>query len=118
MFNGPPQGITMEAWKVLRPSVSGFVTLKRKDQWVKRYAQIDGMRRIFTYRKTEEDKPNKYQTDWKYQIDLTCAKVKKGMRNENQPYILIEGSDCDGQTDLRILLDSYQSFDKWFRIIR
>ena len=76
------------------------------------------MRRIFTYRKTEEDKPNKYQTDWKYQIDLTCAKVKKGTRNENQPYILIEGSDCDGQTDIRVLLDSYQSFDKWFRIIR
>ena len=112
-----PSGISKETWEILRPSISGFVTLKRKDQWVRRYAKIDGSRRIFTYRKTEEDKPDKYQTEWKYQIDLSCAKVKKGMRNEKEPYIYIENKDCD-QTVLRVSLESNQSFDKWFRIIR
>ena len=39
-----------KALDVLRPSISGYVTLKRKDNWVRRYATINGTSNTFSYR--------------------------------------------------------------------
>ena len=72
---------------VLRPSISGYVTLKRKDNWVRRYATIDGKKNTFSYRRNLQDKEENFS------INLLKSKIKKGLRNETQPYIFIQEID-------------------------
>jgi hypothetical protein len=58
-----------------------MVTLKRKKQWVKRYAIIEN--NIFTYKKSKTDKKEKRV------IDLTKANVLLGESSQTAPYIYI-----------------------------
>ena len=64
--------------------ISGNVTLKRKANWVQRYATIDANQAIFSYKNKKTDKL------YKYQIHLNNAIVKTGMSNR-QPYMIIQG---------------------------
>ena len=57
-------------------SIEGIVTLKRKNQWVKRYAKVDGPNQIFAY-KDEQSVQN-----WKYEIKLNNSRILKGYKNE------------------------------------
>ena len=59
-------------------SIEGAVTLKRKNQWVKRYAKVDGPNRMFAY------KDDQSVSKWKYEISLKNAKIMKGFKNETQ----------------------------------
>ena len=64
--------------------------MKRKDNWVKRFAFIDGPSRTFKYKN--------YFGDKEFKFELNLAKednviIKKGMRNFNQPYFTIKKSD-------------------------
>ena len=43
-------------------SIEGIVTLKRKNQWVKRYAKVDGPKQLFAYKDDQAGK------EWKYEI--------------------------------------------------
>ena len=62
-------------------SISGWVTVKRKTAWVKRYAAVEN--RIFSYKNTATDKRAKYTAD------LRTARVMLGQQDDNKPYIFI-----------------------------
>lgn len=98
---------------VLRPSISGYVTLKRKDNWVRRYATINGKKNVFSYRRNLQDKEENFS------INLLKSKIKKGLRNETQPYIFIqEIDDSNAQNNVvRVSFDQQTDFEKWMRII-
>jgi hypothetical protein len=53
-------------------SIEGYLNLKRKTQWVKRYGKIDKC--IFTYKNNQNDKNDKAK------IDLREANIKLGER--------------------------------------
>ena len=46
-------------------------------------------------------------------MDMKNAKVKRGLRNESQPYIYIQ----EGQVIIRICLEQQDKFEKWLRIV-
>ena len=62
-------------------SIEGWVTLKRKKQWVKRYAFVQD--NIFVYKDSPTDKREKAR------IDLRTAKVMLGQIDNSAPYIYI-----------------------------
>ena len=47
-----------------------------------------------------------------FKIDLTKAKVKKGLRNETQPYIYMK----EETVIIRISFHNDSEFEKWLRI--
>ena len=61
--------------------MEGYVTLKRKSQWVRRYAIIEGS--VFSYKEKKTDKKVKTH------IDLRSAKVMLGQKENSAPYIYI-----------------------------
>ena len=71
----------------LRPSIQGYVTLKRKESWVKRFAVIDGPTRSFKYRNYYGDKTDKFVLSLAKEDSII---IKKGMRNKKTPYFTIE----------------------------
>lgn len=58
--------------------------LKRKSQWVRRYAMVDGPARMLHYKNTKSD------AGWKYSFDLSMAKISQGTSNNMLPYLQIE----------------------------
>lgn len=66
--------------------------LKRTSSWVRRYAFIDGPARMLHYKNTKSD------MGWKYSIDLSMAKVNKGLRNGMQPFLFIEPDAKESET--------------------
>ena len=68
----------------MRASVSGYVTLKRKGNWVRRYATVNGANQTFTYRNKQSDKLEKFE------INLAKAKIKRGIQTDTTPYMVIE----------------------------
>jgi hypothetical protein len=70
---------------IRRLQIEGMVTLKRKTQWVKRYAKIVDC--VFTYKKQKTDRADKAR------IDLRNAKIMLGQRDPASnlaPYIYIQ----------------------------
>ena len=64
--------------------LQGNVTLKRKTNWVQRYATINAHTNMFSYKNNKNDKFEKYK------IDLANATVKTGIADK-MPYMIIEG---------------------------
>ena len=95
-----------------RRSISGFVTLRRKDNWVRRYATVNGVAQTFSYRNQQSDKADKYS------FSLIGAKIKRGVL-QSKPYIVIEGDGLvknkdkkavGGNQSLRISFESDDEF--------
>ena len=57
---------------IKRLTIEGYLNLKRKKQWVKRYGKIEKC--IFTYKNNQGDK------NYKAKIDLREANIKLGQR--------------------------------------
>ena len=78
--------------------------MKRKQDWVKRYAKIDSQ--VFTYKKTKQDK------DVRQTIDLRLAKIKYSARAaKGEHYIQLQsGSSSDL---ILIEFTNPQDFDRW-----
>lgn len=74
-----------------------MVTLKRKNQWVKRYAIVSN--NLFSYKKSKKDNNEKRV------IDLTKAKVLLGESNKTSPYIYIQKDPFNPEA-IRVRLDS------------
>lgn len=86
-----------------------MVTLKRKKQWVKRYAIINN--NIFTYKKSKTDKKEKQI------IDLTSAKILLGESSKTAPYIYIQKDPFNPEA-IRVRLDNQELFLKWLEMVQ
>lgn len=48
---------------------------------------------------------------------MKSAKIKKGMRNESQPYIFIENLSETPSVVVRVSFETQEQFDQWLRIV-
>lgn len=69
-----------------RNSISGYIHLKRKDRWVKRYAKVDIEERCFSYKSNAKDMKIRHT------IFLAEAKIK---RSKTEKIIFIEKGTND-----------------------
>ena len=91
-----------------RNSIQGYVQLKRKDIWVKRYAQVDIEERSFSYKNSAKD------IKIRHTIYLTDdAKIKRS-KTENNIHIQ-KGTTCNrSSTDgVRLTFNKSQELEEW-----
>ena len=72
---------------------------------------MNGRTKLFSYRSNISDKQEKFS------LDLKSAKIKKGMRNESQPYIFIENLSETPSVVVRVSFETQEQFDQWLRIV-
>ena len=65
-------------------SISGQLQIKRKDDWVSRFVQVDCRSRVLAYKNNRNDKQYKYFMDL-----LNCSFMKGNRQNDKEPFILV-----------------------------
>jgi hypothetical protein len=89
--------------------IEGQVKLKRKKQWVKRWATVEN--NTFSYKGSNTDK--KVKTT----IDLRTAKVMLGQSENSAPYIYI-CKDPFKPEAIRIAFDNAETFNLWLEVVQ
>ena len=76
---------------------------------------MDGPGRRFMYKNKQEDK------QWKYDLNLTKCKIKRGLNSDSTPYIVIDDT-VDGPRKskaiqvLRVAFETSNTFLNWLKI--
>ena len=93
--------------------MSGYINLKRKDLWVKRYATVDIDEHSFSYKSSASD------SKIRHTIFLTDAKIKRA-KSEYIIYIEKGTNDVKSSTDgaaVRVSFTKNHQLEEWLKFL-